>query len=194
MYRQVSTVQGVPVNKLVKDGVYVRTVNGQSGDVTLTGGGGTLQEVTDEGATTTVESTFSGGLITPQVKASTSAGLDLKSNSGTDIGRLGAGGGAGVTWYGNHAFSQMTEGSIGFFGANGLLSQDNQNFYWNSPSRRLGVYASLGTELLTNPNFTGLNIALTEHSVRLLVQTVVVRFHCTHQVVTDLSSTQETLV
>jgi hypothetical protein len=155
MYRQVSTVQGIPVNKLVKDGVYVRTVNGQSGDVTVSGGGGTLQEVTDEGATTTVESTFSGGLITPQVKASTSAGLDLKSNSGTDIGRLGAGGGAGVTWYGNHAFSQMTEGSIGFFGANGLLSQDNQNFYWNSPSRRLGVYASLGTELLTNPNFTG---------------------------------------
>jgi hypothetical protein len=115
----------------------------------------TLQQVTDEGATTTVESTFSGGLITPQVKASSSAGLDLKSNSGTDIGRLGAGDGAGVTWYGNHAFSQMTEGSIGFFGANGLLSQDNPYFYWNSTSRRLSVYSSLGTELLTNPNFTG---------------------------------------
>lgn len=38
MYRQVSTVQGVPVNKLVKDGVYVRTINGQDGDVTLSGG------------------------------------------------------------------------------------------------------------------------------------------------------------
>jgi hypothetical protein len=60
----------------------------------------TLQEVTENGATTTVESTFSGGLITNQVKANGSGGLLLEANNGTDVALLGAGGGAGSTFYG----------------------------------------------------------------------------------------------
>jgi hypothetical protein len=78
---------------------FIATSSGGGGG-SSTGGSQNLQQVTDNGAITTVESTFSNGLITSQIKASTSAGLDIKSNSGTDVVRLGAGGGAGATFYG----------------------------------------------------------------------------------------------
>lgn len=62
-------------------------------------------------------------LITDTVRASTSAGLLLESNSGTDIGILGAGGGAGVTWYGNHNFDLATQDTLaGFIGTGKTLS------------------------------------------------------------------------
>jgi len=115
----------------------------------------TLQQVTDEWASTTRQSTFSGGIITTEVKASSSAWLDFKSNSWTDIGRLGAWGGAGVTWYGNHIYSQMTQGSVPFFGSNWLLSQDNTGFYYDDTLNRLSLFSTVGSEVITNGNFTG---------------------------------------
>lgn len=57
------------------------------------------------------------------------------------------------TWAGTQAFSQMTEGSIPYFGANGLLSQDNQNFYWHNVAKQLDVYGSLGSEKVVNGTF-----------------------------------------
>jgi hypothetical protein len=99
----------------------------------------TLQSVTEFGATTTVESTFSGGLITPNLKASSSAGILLESNSGTDVALLGAGGGAGATFYGGVALNTMTQGSVLFAGASGLISQDNANLFYDDTNNRLGI-------------------------------------------------------
>lgn len=58
----------------------------------------TLGTVTGRGASTSIESTFSGGLVTNQVKANSSAGGILKSNSGSACMEWGAGGGQNVTF------------------------------------------------------------------------------------------------
>lgn len=68
-------------------------------------GGHNLQQVTNIGATTTVESTFSGGIITNRVKANTSGGLLVESNTGADVALFGAGGGQGSTFYGQANFN-----------------------------------------------------------------------------------------
>ena len=44
--------------------------------------------------------TFGGSFVAPLIKASTSAGLGIDSNNGTDVALFGAGGGAGTTLYG----------------------------------------------------------------------------------------------
>lgn len=54
---------------------------------------------TDQNVVTTGEIT-AAVVNTPNVQATTSAGILLESNSGTDIALMGAGGGAGVTFYG----------------------------------------------------------------------------------------------
>lgn len=64
-----------------------------------------LQQVTDVGASTTVESTFSGGTISNKVKANSSAGFLIEANNGTDVGLLGVGNTANVSWYGNHNYT-----------------------------------------------------------------------------------------
>jgi hypothetical protein len=64
-----------------------------------------LQQVTDIGASTTVESTFSGGTISNKVKANSSAGFLIEANNGTDVGLLGVGNTANVSWYGNHNYT-----------------------------------------------------------------------------------------
>lgn len=81
-------------------------------------------------------------LITTTVKASTSAGLSLKSNSGTTIGLLGAGGGAGVTWYGGNNFNTATASTLASFGASKTLQS-----------------ASVGSSLLFSSNTLALNTA-----------------------------------
>jgi len=48
----------------------------------------------------TGNATFSGILITPQVKAATSAGLSINANSGTQVADFGAGGSANMTLFG----------------------------------------------------------------------------------------------
>lgn len=59
----------------------------------------TLQTVTDRGATTTNESTFSGGIKTTQVQASTSAGIAIKADNEDTAVLIGAGGGKNATFY-----------------------------------------------------------------------------------------------
>ena len=92
-------------------------------------------------------------LIAHAVKGDASDGLLLEASNGTDIGILGPANTANVSWYGAHTYSQMAEGSVAFFGANGLLSQDNQNFYFHGASKQLDVYGSLGSEKVTNGGF-----------------------------------------
>jgi hypothetical protein len=52
--------------------------------------------------------TFSGILITPQVKAATSAGLSINANSGTQVADFGAGGGANMTLFGGLSGTSAT--------------------------------------------------------------------------------------
>ena len=83
------------------------TNSGQDYTLTITGGGGgvgTLQEVTALGATTTIQSTFSGGILTNLIKATTSAGVLIEASNATDVGLLGVGNTANVAWYGSHTF------------------------------------------------------------------------------------------
>ena len=77
---------GDNVSELVNDAGY------------LTSESDTLATVTGRGASTSTESTFSGGLITNQVKANSSAGIALKSNNGTAVAEFGAGGGGNWTF------------------------------------------------------------------------------------------------
>jgi hypothetical protein len=56
------------------------------------------------------------------VKANASDGLLIESSNGTDIGILGAGNTANVTWYGNHNFNNQTASTIAVFGASKTLS------------------------------------------------------------------------
>ena len=75
-------------------------------------GGGTLSSVCLNGNTTatgivitagglsSTTGTFSGIVTTPQVKASTSAGLSINANSGTQVADFGAGGSANITLFG----------------------------------------------------------------------------------------------
>ena len=50
--------------------------------------------------------------------------------------------------------SEMTEGSVIFAGAGGLLSQDNSNFFWNNSSKTLSV---VGAITVTNSAVIGQN-------------------------------------
>jgi hypothetical protein len=69
------------------------------------------------------------------------SGWDTILNSATlDISGAGAITGAtGITSSGNITFSAFTQGSVPFFGAAGLLSQDNANFFWDDSTNRLGI-------------------------------------------------------
>lgn len=126
------------------------TVNQQ----TVTGGGDTSGLVPYTGATGDVN-LGTHSVIAHSVKADATDGLLLESANGTGIGLLGPANTANVSWYGSHIYSLMTEGSVPYFGASGLLSQDNQNLRWDSTDKRLSLFTSLGTEVLTNGSFTG---------------------------------------
>lgn len=89
------------------------------------------------------------------VRSDATDGLLIEASNGTDVGMFGPANTANVTWYGSHIFSLMSGGSVPFFGSNGLLSQDNQNLYWDDTSNRLSIFGSLGSELVTNGSFTG---------------------------------------
>ena len=52
-------------------------------------------------------------------------------------------------------FGTMTQGSILFAGASGVLSQDNANFFWDDTANTLSVGSTLGSEKMTNGTFTG---------------------------------------
>jgi len=80
-----------------------------SGYLPLTGG-------TLTGGLNGTTGTFSGIVTTPQVKASTSAGLSINANSGTQVADFGAGGSANITFFGglsgtSASFSSTVTGS-----------------------------------------------------------------------------------
>jgi hypothetical protein len=81
----------------------------------------------------------SNHLIGAGVKANGSGGLLFESNNGTDVLLLGAGGGAGATFYDGVILNTMTQGSIPFFGASGLISQDNSKLFWDNINKRMGI-------------------------------------------------------
>jgi hypothetical protein len=91
--------------------VSVVTANGISGSVAT--------------ATTTPAITLTLGAITPSqvttplITASTSGGLTIESNNGTDIGLFGAGNTANVTWYGSHNYDTATQDTIAAFTGSG---------------------------------------------------------------------------
>lgn len=71
------------------------------------------------------------------------------------------------TWSGTHTFSLApmfsaeTSGSVLFAGANGLLSQDNANLFWDNTNKRLGLgtpYPVANVELYSATNPTILRI------------------------------------
>lgn len=49
----------------------------------------------------------------------------------------------------------MTEGSVPYIGAGGLMSQDNRDFFYDATLKNLLLSGTLGSELLTNGTFTG---------------------------------------
>ncbi len=147
-----------------------------------------LQEVTDQGATTTVESTFSGGLITNKIKANASTGLLLEANNGTDIGLLGTSNTANVTWYGTHTFgltpriSGYPAGGILFSGTSGAINQRSSLLFWDDagdsfgvgtdvPVARLHVIGANGSQLLVGENYGSID------NVRISVPDVMSEFY-----------------
>lgn len=110
----------------------------------------TLQQVTDVGASTTnVESTFSSGIITPQVKASTSAGTTFKTNIGADWLHGGNGGSANATMYGGWNYNNATANTIASFGASKTLTSLSTATYPSLTELTYvkGVTSSIQTQL-----------------------------------------------
>ena len=65
---------------------------------------------------TTTDILTVGGIVkTPILQANTSAGVIVESANGTDVGLLGAGNTANVTWYGAHNFDTATQDTIAAF-------------------------------------------------------------------------------
>lgn len=69
--------------------------------------------------------------VTPAsiIQASSSGGLTVESANGTDIGLLGAGNTANVTWYGSHNFNAATASTIAGFGASKTLESLSTSTY-----------------------------------------------------------------
>jgi len=60
-------------------------------------------------------------LIAHSLKSDASDGVIIEASNGTDIGILGAGNTANVTWYGNHNFNNQTANTIAYFGGSKTL-------------------------------------------------------------------------
>jgi hypothetical protein len=123
-------------------------INGVGGGGGTPGGSDTQLQWNDDGsfggitgATTdgTSVTYATDGLKVNNILGATSAGILLESNSGTDIALLGAGGGAGATFYGGVNLDTLTEGSIPFIGASGLISEDNDYLSWNDSIKTLKI-------------------------------------------------------
>lgn len=84
------------------------------------------------------------------------AALDLKANDADVVHNTWAENiGGPKTFTSTPLFSTMTQGSVLFAGAAGILSQSNQNFYFNTASNRLSLFSWLWSEVVTNGTFTG---------------------------------------
>lgn len=58
---------------------------------------------------------------------------------------------ASIWW----AVTSGTAWSVLFINPDAVLAQDNQNFYYNNTEKRLSLFSALGSEVVTNGNFTG---------------------------------------
>jgi len=67
------------------------------------------------------------------------SGGRLWSRSGTNLSPVTAGDDVLLNAGETLSVSDMTQGSIAFFGASGLMSQDNTNLFWDDSSNRLGI-------------------------------------------------------
>jgi hypothetical protein len=99
---------------------------------------------------------FSTYVQTPQVQASTSAGLSLNANSGTQVANLGAGGGSNITFYGAVTSNY---GSSGINFNSNAATTGSVNAYRVSNSVGVGSFGienSSGNDLLNGglPNAT----------------------------------------
>ncbi len=68
--------------------------------------------------------TFTTRINVPDIRANGSGGFLLEASSGTDIGQLGSGNTANVTWYGSHNFDALTANKVAVLGASKTLSSD----------------------------------------------------------------------
>ncbi|MCD4811000.1 tail fiber domain-containing protein [bacterium] len=93
------------------------TVDGANGEVLQTDGSGTLTWASVGGVAVW---TKTGTNLSP-----TTSGDDLLLNTGETLSLV-----------------DMATGSMPFFGASGLLSQDNANLFWNDTNNRLGIGTS----------------------------------------------------
>lgn len=92
------------------------TPGGSSGQVQYNNAGsfGGITGVTSNGTTMT----FTGvSLFTQYIQGSTSAGVEILSNSGTPTALFGAGGGANSTFYGGSKFDYATASTVPYFDA-----------------------------------------------------------------------------
>jgi len=104
-----------------------------AGDKTLTG------------ALAGTSATFSGILITPQVKAATSAGLSINANSGTQVADFGAGGSANITFFGGLSGTSATfSGAVGVTGQLTLSSTITNGTYTYTLPSATGTLALVG--------------------------------------------------
>jgi hypothetical protein len=80
---------------------------------------GTTGKLLQDGTLTNPSANQLGGVST--ITANGSGGILIESANGTDIGQLGAGNTANLTWYGSHNFNAATANTIAGFGASKTL-------------------------------------------------------------------------
>lgn len=127
-------------------GISIDNTDPQNPIITATGGvgggtwgsiTGTLSDQTDlqtalDAKANLAGATFTGNvslganqLTVHNIRPDASDGLLLESNNGTDIGVLGAGNTANVTWYGSHNFDTVTASRVAQFGASKTLESSS---------------------------------------------------------------------
>lgn len=79
---------------------------------------GVISDETGSGALVFgTDPTFTTRINTPEIKATSSAGIDIHSNAGTQVALFGAGGGANSTFYGGAKFDYSTASTVPYFDA-----------------------------------------------------------------------------
>lgn len=110
-------------------------------------------------STTTRTFTLGGGdgrLEAHAIKGDASDGLLIESNNGVDIGILGAGNTANVTWYGSHNFDTVTASTLASFGSSKTLQSLSTSTYpsLTELSYVKGVTSAIQTQLNSKGTFT----------------------------------------
>ena len=92
--------------------------------------------------------TFSGIVTLPTVKAASSAGVLIESNSGTDVALMGAGGGAGATFYGG----VNVAGTLHLTATGSVLQMNTDTGY---STYIYGAFFPTGDQYITYPDASG---------------------------------------